>query len=113
MAGGLPSQGNFGSFLHGGIPLYLGGPVWHAKTDWPAHLPWVLLGLHAAPKEISGFSSAEAVFCQPLVLPCKLIPSTEAPELAFKAELSSADPPLVCQPRTYAKVTAQSLDPRL
>jgi hypothetical protein len=32
-----------------------------AGVDWPAHLPWVLLGLRAAPKEISGVSSAEAV----------------------------------------------------
>jgi hypothetical protein len=40
-----------------------------ASTDWPSHLPWVLLGLHAAPKEISGISSAEAVFGGQLVLP--------------------------------------------
>jgi hypothetical protein len=26
-----------------------------AGVDWPAHLPWVLLGLRAAPKEVSGF----------------------------------------------------------
>jgi hypothetical protein len=44
-----------------------------AGSDWPAHLPWVLLGLRAAPKEVSGFSSAEAVFGQPLVLPGELV----------------------------------------
>jgi transposase InsO family protein len=33
-----------------------------ATVDWPAHLPWVLLGLLAAPKEVSGVSSAEAIF---------------------------------------------------
>ncbi len=38
-----------------------------AGVDWPTHLPWVLLGLRAAPKEVSGLSSAEAVFGQPLV----------------------------------------------
>ncbi len=39
-----------------------------AGLDWPSHLPLVLLGLRAAPKEVSGFSSAEAVFGQPLTL---------------------------------------------
>jgi hypothetical protein len=39
-----------------------------ANTDWPSHLPWILLGLHAAPKEIGGFSSAEAAFGQQLML---------------------------------------------
>jgi hypothetical protein len=45
-----------------------------ASVDWPAHLPWVLLGLQAAPKEVSGLSSAEAVFGQPLVMPGELSP---------------------------------------
>ncbi len=33
-----------------------------AQNDWPAHLPWVLLGLRVAPKEDSGVSSAELVY---------------------------------------------------
>jgi hypothetical protein len=32
-----------------------------AGVHWPQHLPWVLLGLRAAPKEDSGTSSAELV----------------------------------------------------
>ena len=36
---------------------------------WLAHLPWVLLGLRAAPKEESGISSAEAVYGAPMALP--------------------------------------------
>ncbi|MFN9979825.1 MAG: DDE-type integrase/transposase/recombinase, partial [bacterium] len=32
-----------------------------AANDWPDHLPWVLLGLRAAPKEDSAISSAEMV----------------------------------------------------
>ena len=36
---------------------------------WLAHLPWVLLGLRAAPKEESGISSAEAVYGSPMALP--------------------------------------------
>jgi hypothetical protein len=38
-------------------------PAWHS------HLPWVLLGLRAAPKEDSAISSAELVTGTPLVLP--------------------------------------------
>ena len=36
---------------------------------WEEHLPWVLLGLRAAPKEVSGVSSAEAVYGTPVALP--------------------------------------------
>jgi hypothetical protein len=38
-------------------------------TDWAAHLPWVLMGLRAAPKEDCGISSAELVNGQELHLP--------------------------------------------
>ncbi|MFN9940768.1 MAG: hypothetical protein ACK56I_14950, partial [bacterium] len=40
-----------------------------AANDWPDHLPWVLLGLRAAPKEDRAISSAEMVLGNPLVLP--------------------------------------------
>jgi hypothetical protein len=33
-----------------------------AVGDWEFHLPWVLLGLRAVPKDDSGVSSAELVF---------------------------------------------------
>jgi len=36
---------------------------------WAAHLPWVLMGLRAAPKEDSGISSAELVYGEPMRLP--------------------------------------------
>jgi hypothetical protein len=38
-------------------------------TAWAEHLPWVLLGIRAAPKEEAGVSAAEAVFGRPLNLP--------------------------------------------
>jgi hypothetical protein len=38
-------------------------------TNWAAHLPWVLMGLWAAPKDDSGISSAELVYGQELRLP--------------------------------------------
>jgi transposase InsO family protein len=78
-----------------------------AGIDWPAHLPWVLLGLHAAPKEISGVSSAEAIYGEQLVLPGDFNAGLEVPPLAFKEELASSQPPPTCQPRTYAEVASQ------
>jgi hypothetical protein len=33
-----------------------------AAADWPDHLPAVMLGLRAAPREDSGISAAELVF---------------------------------------------------
>jgi transposase InsO family protein len=44
-----------------------------AGLAWHSHLPWVLLGLRAAPKEDSGISSAERVLGSPLHLPGELL----------------------------------------
>ncbi len=44
-----------------------------ASTEWPEHLPWVLLGLRTAPKEDSAISAAELMFGTPLSLPAELI----------------------------------------
>jgi hypothetical protein len=77
------------------------------------HLPLVLLGLRAAPKEISGFSSTEAVFGQPLVLPGELKEVKEEEPLGFQRRLASDDPPPTVQPRTYAEVASSRLQPGL
>jgi transposase InsO family protein len=78
-----------------------------ATVDWPSHLPWVLLGLCAVPKEVvSGVSSAEAVFGQPLVLPGELVSGAESSPTAFREQLASSSLPPTCQPRTYAEVAA-------
>ena len=45
---------------------------------WLEHLPWVLLGLHAAPKEGAGVSAAEATYGHSLVLPSQLQPPPRA-----------------------------------
>ena len=42
------------------------------------HLPWVLLGLRAAPKDEAGVSAAEATYGHSLVLPSQLQPSPRA-----------------------------------
>jgi hypothetical protein len=45
-------------------------------ADWADHLPWVLLGIRAAPKDDTGVSSAELVYGCGLVLPGELqVPS--------------------------------------
>jgi hypothetical protein len=49
-------------------------------AEWAAHLPWVLLGLRAAPKEDSAVSSAELVYGSPLRLPGQLPDKTAVAE---------------------------------
>ena len=62
-----------------------------ASADWPSHLPWVLLGLRAAPKEDSCISSAELLYGAPLVLPSQLPGFPELPPVVFH-ESSRAAP---------------------
>ena len=80
-----------------------------AGADWPDHLPWVLLGLRAAPKETTGLSSAQLVLGQPLVLPGELKDVVESPAELFSNQLASVDPPPTCQPRSYAAVAASNI----
>ncbi len=69
-------------------------------ADWMAHLPWVLMGLRAAPKEDSGESSAELVYGQELHLPGQPMLST-----APVAE-GAATPPTV-QPALPTRFTGE------
>ncbi len=55
--------------------------------NWVDHLPWVLLGLRAAPKEDSGVSSAEMLYGSPLSLPGKFLASAEPPPEQFLIQL--------------------------
>jgi len=43
-----------------------------AGVAWLEHLPWVVLGIRAAPKEDSGVSAAEVLFGSPLIIPGQL-----------------------------------------
>jgi hypothetical protein len=47
--------------------------------DWAEHLPWVLWGLRADPKEGSAVSSAELVLGSQLVLPGQLLDTPDWP----------------------------------
>ncbi len=55
--------------------------------DWASHLPWVLLGLRAAPKEDAGVSSAELVYGSPLTLPGQFLEAGDPPSADFLQRL--------------------------
>ena len=77
-----------------------------ATNDWPLHLPWVLLGLRAAPKEDCNLSSAELVFGSPLSLPGQLLTSPEPPVADFLRRLRNQPPPPPTRPLSYAAVAS-------
>jgi transposase InsO family protein len=55
--------------------------------DWMTHLPWVLLGLRAAPKEDTAVSSAEMLYGLPLTLPGQFLEAIEPPASEFLQKL--------------------------
>jgi transposase InsO family protein len=63
-----------------------------AGVEWPQHLPWVMLGLRAAPREDSGVSAAELVYGTPLALPGVLISAPELPPEVFVDQLRASLP---------------------
>ncbi len=72
--------------------------------DWSSHLPWVLLGLRAAPKEDSGTSSAEMVYGAALTLPGQFLSVPEPPAEDFLTSLQEIvrgfqPPPMRLPPR--------------
>ena len=70
----------------------------NAGAAWPSHLPWVLLGLRAAPKEDSNISSAEILYGAPLVLPGQLSGIPEAPAEVFHTRVRAAPPFINARP---------------
>jgi transposase InsO family protein len=77
-----------------------------ASSDWPAHLPWVLLGLQVAPREDSGVSAAELVYGCALSLPSQFLSGSELPRLP----LSANSTPLF--PAWQANITSPPLHQR-
>ena len=65
-----------------------------SRAAWQEHLPWVLLGLCAAPKEEAGVSAAEATYGHSLVLPSQL----QQPSCAPQAILPSWSSPVQGSP---------------
>jgi transposase InsO family protein len=68
-----------------------------AGSDWPAHLPWVLLGLRVAPREDSGVSAAELVYGCALSLPSQFLSGYELPPATFVRQLNSSLPCVASQ----------------
>jgi transposase InsO family protein len=52
-------------------------------SNWLTHLPWVMLGLRATPKEDSAVSSAEMVYGLPLTLAGQFLEAREPPASVF------------------------------
>jgi hypothetical protein len=83
-----------------------------AAADWEQHLPWVLLGLRAAPKDDSGVSAAELTFGCQLTLPGELIGAPPAATEKLVEELQSdcrnfVPLPLPLRQRSYAEAAAE------
>ncbi len=78
-----------------------------AGPDWPLHLPWVLMGLRAAPTEDTGVSAAEVVFGAPLVLPGQILDTGEPPPADFITKLRQSGPPPPSRPLSYAQMAAK------
>ena len=65
-------------------------------ADWLEHLPWVLLGLRAVPKEEVGLTAAKATYGHSLVLPSQLQPPPCAPQAApAKVDIPSMVKPTI------------------
>ena len=60
--------------------------------DWPSHLPWVLLGLRAAPKEDHNVLAPELLYGVPLALPGELLEAKEPPAAEFLESLRRRPP---------------------
>ena len=69
-------------------------------SDWPSHLPWVLLGLRAAPKEDHNVSAAELLYGVPLALPGELLDTAEPPAASFLQNLQKTPISLPTRPVT-------------
>jgi transposase InsO family protein len=84
-----------------------------AGVDWELHLPWVLLGLRAVPKEDSAISAAEIVFGTKLQLPGELLSGEAADRQQLVERLHQRQhfSPLPLRARSYAEATREAVVP--
>jgi hypothetical protein len=80
------------------------------STEWPNHLPWVLLGLRSAPKEESDISSAELMFGKAMSLSAEFTQCAEPPAEQFLEKQRRMDMPAT-HPLSYAEVAAKPAGP--
>ena len=76
-------------------------------VDWAKHLPWVLLGIRAAPKEDSAVSAAELVYGTQLSLPGQLLHTEEVPADSTRERVETALQSFTGATRTYAEVVRE------
>jgi hypothetical protein len=88
--------------LKDALRAHLAGP------DWPLHLPWVCMGLRAAPTKDTGVSAAELVFGALLVLQREILDTEEPPPPGFIAKLRQSGPPQASCFISYAQMAARS-----
>jgi hypothetical protein len=77
--------------------------------DWFGQLPWVIMGLRAAPKEDCGLSSAELVYGEPLTLHGEFQEGVERPPPEFNQQLRqqmSGFQPLATRPQLQQPASA-------
>ena len=60
------------------------------SSDWFEHLPWVLLGLRAVPREDSATSASEAVYGSELILPHHFLAVQDPPSKQFYDDLKNS-----------------------
>jgi transposase InsO family protein len=90
--------------------------AWLQSGDWELHLPWVLLGLRAAPKEDTALSAPELVFGTKLTLPGELLTGEHAGKEELVARLYQRQffSPLPLRARTYADAALEEkISPQL
>jgi hypothetical protein len=71
-----------------------------------SYLPWVLLGLRTAPKEVSGVLAAELVYGVAFVLPAKFLSTMEPPAADFLKKLQKVEM-TATRPLSYAEAAAR------
>ncbi len=69
-------------------------------------MPWVLLGLRAAPKEDSGVSAAELVYRAAFALPVEFLSTAEPLAADFLKKLQQVEIPAT-RPLSYAEAVAE------
>jgi hypothetical protein len=74
-----------------------------AGPQWTEHLPWILLGLRAAPYKDSGVSAAELVYGAPLTLSGQLLSTAEPLPQFFVEQLCSTVPCVTTRPFAAAE----------
>ena len=72
-------------------------------------IPLVLLGLCSVPKDDQAFSSAEAVYGSPLMLPGMFLDAPEFPSEVFKSQIRSVLQSFSAPPNHYFRATAPAV----